>query len=310
MAISATLFNSIFDNKTHRNLSLNDFDAFKDLLFKLSEVERKDKKSAQLISPATYVPHTTRANKNVISWGGWAAVDVDDFDCTMENLYDKLISRIPDWKFICYSTASSTISRPKFRLVFDLDKHVEVDKIKHFWFALNSELESMGDRQTKDLSRMYYIPAKYANSNNFIFFHAGSRIDVSALIAKHPYLEKRSGNTLFDSLPEEMQEKIIAHRKEQMDNTNISWNSYNDCPFVNKNLIAEYKTITETGWYHKMYQIMVSIAANAVKQKYPITTAEIVELCKELDLETGNWYNNRPLDKEANRAIEFVYSNL
>jgi hypothetical protein len=127
---------------------------------------------------------------------------------------------------------------------------------------------------------------------------------------KHPFIEKKVGNTLFDSLPEEMQKKIIQHRKDQLENRSIQWTSYRDCPFVNKKLIAEYKTISDTGWYHKMYQLMVSISANAIKQEYPITVHEVVSLCKELDLETGNWYSNRPLDKEAERALEFVYCNL
>jgi len=310
MGIFLTLFNSIFDNKTHRSMECSSFEEFEQLLYKLSKVERKNKRSAQLISPATYIKDTTRANKNVLSWGGWAAVDVDDFNCTMENLRDKLNDLIPNWKFICYSTASSTLEQPKFRLVFHLNKHIEVSQIKHFWFALNTELDSMGDRQTKDLSRMYYIPAQYAGSNNFIFSRPGDSIDVYGLLRKHPYLEKKSGNTLFDSLPEGMQEKIIQHRKDQMQNTNITWTSYRDCPFVSKRMVSEYQTISETGWYHKMYQIMVSIAANAVKQKYPITENEVAQLCKELDRETGNWYQNRPLDVEARRAIEFVYGNM
>ena len=54
---------------------------------------------------------------------------------------------------------------------------------------------------------------------------------------------------------------------------------------------------------------MVSIAANAIKKSYPITAHEIAELWKEIDNETGQWYDNRPLEKEADRAIEFVYQN-
>ena len=59
-----------------------------------------------------------------------------------------------------------------------------------------------------------------------------------------------------------------------------------------------------------MYQIMVAIAGNAVKNKYPITVEEITSLCRELDVETGNWYKNRPIEKEANRALEYVYKNV
>jgi hypothetical protein len=59
-----------------------------------------------------------------------------------------------------------------------------------------------------------------------------------------------------------------------------------------------------------MYQIMVAIAGNAIKKEYPITADEIASLCRELDMETGNWYKSRPLDKEADRALEYVYRNI
>ena len=52
---------------------------------------------------------------------------------------------------------------------------------------------------------------------------------------------------------------------------------------------------------------MVALAGNAVRNKYTITSAEISQLCRELDLDTGNWYANRPMDKEADRALEYVY---
>lgn len=307
---SLTIFKSLWDNKTHRQIDFQSWDELKALLYSLAKVPMKNKKSAQLISPATYKKDTTRSNKNVEKWCGWAAVDVDDLDCTMENLNDLLSERVGSWRYICYSTASSTIDKPKFRLVFSLNGHIGSDRIQHFWHALNTELGSMADKQTKDISRMYYIPADYAGANNFIFSRDGDDIDVNALLIKHPFSKKSSGNTLFDSLSEDIQSKLIEYRKDQMTNTNIKWTSYRDCPFVNKKLISEYVSISETGWYHKMYQIMVSIVGNALKQKYPITIDEVVNLCKDLDRETGNWYQNRPLDKEAQRAIEFVYSNL
>jgi hypothetical protein len=95
-----------------------------------------------------------------------------------------------------------------------------------------------------------------------------------------------------------------------MDNTNVVWSSYRDCPFFPRKLEAEYRLINNTGWYHKMYQIMVAVAGNAIKNQYPITANEISKLCRELDTETGNWYKNRPLDKEADRALEYVYKNM
>ena len=306
--ISLTLFNSIFDNKTTQKLTFKDFESFEKALYGLSERRIKSKKEAPLMSPACYKPDTTRKNDNVIMWSSWCAVDVDDFKYEGD-LYGNLRTRFGNYKFVCYSTASSTQSLPKFRIVFPLTKTVPAEKIRHFWFALQTELGDLGDKQTKDLSRMYYIPAKYDNAFNFIFSNSGDYIDPNLVMTKYPYREK-STNNFFDRLPEDMQKEIIEHRKSKLDNTNINWSSYKNCPFFPRQLEKEYRMISGTGWYHKMYQIMVATAGNAVKNKYPITAQEITNLCRELDVETGNWYKSRPLEKEADRALEYVYKNI
>lgn len=155
---------------------------------------------------------------------------------------------------------------------------------------------------------MYYVPAQYPSAYNFIFDNTGDSLSVDALIAKHPYVEK-TGNTFLDRLPPELQKAVVEHRKQSLDNTNFVWSGYSDCPFFPKHMIAEYRALTGTGWYHKMYQIMVAIAGNAVKRGYPITAQEIENLCREFDKETGNWYENRPMRVEADRALEYIYRN-
>ena len=101
----------------------------------------------------------------------------------------------------------------------------------------------------------------------------------------------------------------MEHRKNSLDNTDITWTSYRDCPFFPRRLENEYRAITGTGWYHKMYQIMIAVAGNAVAKGYPISANQIAQMCSQLDMETGNWYENRPLDKEADRALEYIYRN-
>ena len=58
-----------------------------------------------------------------------------------------------------------------------------------------------------------------------------------------------------------------------------------------------------------MYQIMCTIAGNAMSKGYPITAKEVEYLCRELDGDTGNWYLKRDMYKEAERAIEFIFRN-
>ena len=304
---SLTIFKNRYDNKTHKRMNFESWDEFVDLLYKLSE-KSETKKTAPMISPAIYEDETTRSNKNVRLWGKWAAVDVDDIDINASRIREILVERFGHWDFVCYSTASSTTDKPKFRLVFNLMETVHRDNISKFWYALNTELDSIGDKQTKDLSRMYYVPANYDGAHNFIFCNAGNPIDIDYLVVKHTYKE-REGKSFLDRLPEEMQKAVIEHRKQSLNNTNITWTSYTDCPFFPKKLAIEYQTITSTGWYHKMFQIMVAIAGNAVKREYPITAKEIAKLCAEFDKDNGNWYNNRPLELEADSALEYIYRN-
>lgn len=318
--ISLTVFKSIFDNKTDTRVDFDSFEKFEKSLYHLStlkgyKAKRGEfaKNASPLISPAIYKPDTTRANANVIEWAGWAALDVDNhsFDGDLES---ELARLYPSTYFICYSTASSTRDTPKFRLVFPLTRSVKGDEIRHFWFALNSEFGMVGDGQTKDLSRMYYVPAIYPNAHNFIFTHVGDYVDVDSLLLKHKYDANITSTNFIDRLPPEIQKAVVEHRKEQLEKSkhDITWNSYKDCPFVNKRLINDYKQIAGvdgSGRYSMIYKIMTSIACNAVKRKYPITEYEIVDLVRGLDRETSNIYAKRPLNVEASRAIEFAYRN-
>lgn len=314
--ISLTIFKSLYENKTQNRLDLNSWSNFESLLYNLSKVERKNKKSAELISPAIYKSKSSlRRNIEVDSWGGWAAVDVDNhsFD---KDLEQELKSLYGQYQYVCYSTGSSKKSLPKFRLVFKLSKNVESKNIKHFWTALNTEMNFMGDKQCKDLSRMYYVPGTYLNAYNFFFTNDGTEIDPDNLMNKHSAFSALSvaSNNFIDRLPEELQKEVVNYRKESMENTTkFKWTTYKDCPFVNKKLVDEYQSIAYidgTGRYSMIYRIMVSIATLAVRNKYPISAQEVVTLIKQLDQATANRYETRPLDIEANRAIEFAYKKM
>jgi hypothetical protein len=312
MNYELTIFKNQFDNKTHRHMVLDEWDKFVKTLKNMykEKGEKGGNNSSPLISPAVFEVGTTRSNKSTNYWGGWCCVDVDDhsFSSDVRVLNEQLYETFGRYDYVVYNTASSRDDHLKFRIVFRLDETIENDRIRAFWYALNTELGDIGDPQTKDLARMYYVPAQYPNAESFFITNQGDPLNVSELIAKHPYHE-RTGNTFLDRLPPEMQSAVIQHRKNSLNNTDYRWSSYRDCPFWPKRLGVEYQTINETGWYFKMYKIMISIAGNAYAKGYPITATQIADLCREFDRETGNWYENRPLIVEADRALEFIYRN-
>lgn len=292
-------------------MEFKSLESFEKLLYDLSKQpgykpkkgERKD--GSPLITPSSFQPGTTRANRNVTQWNGWAALDVDDYDGSFEETIEKFKKNY----FICYSSASSTKEKPKFRVILPLTSSVPAEKIRHFWYALNHEFGSVGDAQTKDLSRMYYVPAQYPNAYNFIFTNKAPLLDPVELMERHSFVNGFK-STFEDRMPEHIREKIAEYRKEQLTKTDVVWTNYHDCPFVNKQLVIEYRAITDTGWYAKMYKIMTSIAMRALRAKYPITPDEIASLCKEIDAETGGWYKNRPMTLEAARAIDYSLKNI
>lgn len=306
---NVTVFKNRFDNEIDKTISIPNWQEFVEFFNNLNQKRYKKKEDAPLISPALYKPGTKRANDNVIEWSGWCSLDIDDLTCPKKELVDIIKKRFGKWDFICHSTGSASKEHPKCRLIVRLDKPVPHDSIRHFWFALNNEAELLGDAQTKDFSRMFYVPGKVKGSINFIFDNfVDNPLPVDELLEKHPYVEK-TGNTILDKLPEGIRQQMLDYKKQQLTNTTVTWTSYRDCKFWPKKLEREYRNITGTGWYHALYRIMVAIACNAIKDKYPISVDEIVKLVREFDRETGNWYRKRPIHLEAASALNYAYSN-
>ena len=223
------------------------------LLYELSNKkgEKGGNNSSALISPAIFHKDGTRSNKNVNKWGSWACLDCDSFildgasDIQHTNL-DLLTKQLYDlfgaYEYVCYSTASSTTKKPKFRLVFPLTKEVYSKDLSHFWFAMNKEFKEIGDEQTKDLARMYYVPAQYPNAFNFYFRNSGITLDPQMLMEKHSYIENK-GKNFLDRLPPELQKAVVDHRKNKLNNTNYNWTGYSDCPFWSKTVSYTHLTL-------------------------------------------------------------------
>lgn len=311
-----TIFKSPFDNKTHRKMTLKTWSEFVELLRGLSKREGRKggNNSSPLISPAVFKDGTTRANRNTEYWGSWCAIDIDDHDLPndVEKLKEALHARFGEYNYVVYNTASSREDHLKFRLVFELDERIEHDRIKACWYAINQWVEELGDPQTKDMARMYYVPARYPSAFDFFFSNTGRAVNTSELIAKYPYREKKSIGIL-DNLSPEMYKAMLEYKKGKLNNTEYVWSGYKDCPFFPKPLGEKYKQICfskSVGLYFTMYKIMVAIAMNAMNKSYPISSQQIADLCREFDREVSNQYQNRSLEKEAEKALEYAYRNI
>jgi hypothetical protein len=309
MKYQLSTFTTIFEKTPYAIISFQDWNKLVNFFYSLSKkpgekpnYKKGIKKGVALITPAIF-KGDSRKNENVEHWAGWCALDIDDN--TNINI-EEFLKKFSAYKYICYSTGSSTKENPKCRLIFPLTKYVPNEKIAHFWYAINKVLGDAADEQTKDFCRLFYIPAQYSNAYNFFYSNKeGKILDVEKLLDAIPYKTKTSGN-FISKFPVEIQRQILQHNFNNLRNTNISWTSYENCPFINKKMLQDYREITKTGWYHKMYQLMVAIAGNAIAMEYPITAVEIEKLCKDIDKDTGMWYSKRPILIESQRAIDYA----
>ena len=318
--LKTTIFRHKRDIKTSHIVSKRSWKKFVDFLQELSKLPYT-KNTAPLISPAIYKPGSTRSNDSVIAWAGWSAMDIDNHPFeNVEQIRNFIEGKHPNKSYICYSTARSSIEKPKFRFIFPLDEWMtDSIKIRKYWFSLNKEFSEFADKQTKDVSRMYYIPANYSEStyNFFIYKTDGEFFNADSLIKKHradEFFALSTGASFLDMLPEKMRESVIAHRQTQLkaNGKYYSWTSYKDCPFVKKDQVELYRNIVllnAAGRYLQLYNLMVSIAATAVTMQYPITAGELSDLIRQIDNDIDGYYKNRKINVEVARAISFVYRN-
>lgn len=306
MTYSITIFESMYDNKTNKKLEFQDFSGVEATLYELSKKYAKSKQDRPLISMAKYEDGKTRANDNVVEWTSWCAVDVDSaqmIDVENELKLDH------EFYYVCHSTASSTFEHPKFRLIIPLSRAVKSSEISHFWYALNKDIGNLVDKQTKDKSRMFYVPAQYEGANNFIFTKTGDVLNVDDVMGRHKFVEILS-TSYMDKLPADLKAAILKNRKSKMGISDVRWSSYKDCPFINKKILDEFVShanVDGSGRYAKLYSIMVSIATIAFANGYPIETRELVDLVKQIDMDTARRYQKRKLDVEASNAIKFAF---
>ena len=73
-------------------------------------------------------------------------------------------------------------------MVLNLTRAVGKDEFRHFWYATNIEFGEEADAQTKDISRMFYVPADYPDAYNFFIHNDGEVLDPAVLMDKHTFV--------------------------------------------------------------------------------------------------------------------------
>jgi len=89
-------------------------------------------------------------------------------------------------RMIVYTTASSTLAHPRWRLIVALDRTYSVAEHRRVWKWFNLALNGEVDTQTKDASRISYFPAQYTGANNQFHVFDGIKMEIDVVLLQMP----------------------------------------------------------------------------------------------------------------------------
>jgi putative DNA primase/helicase len=132
--------------------------------------ENPEKQAGSLWSPVEYDAGTTRGNRNV-RFVEALVVDMDS------EAFDN--ARLDGLEWFAYSTYSHRLDDPHYHLVLPLAEKVPASLWRVMWAELHDRIGLVGDPQTKDAARIFYLP-QHAPDQPFEFHEGhGALLDSS-----------------------------------------------------------------------------------------------------------------------------------
>jgi hypothetical protein len=296
-------FSGFYSNKPQQ-CDLPNWKSFVKVMRDISEVkgkkpESKSDKEQGLISSAIYKSESNRANENVLGWE-MVLLDIDDGVQSLTEIQN----HFSGYNSIIYSSPSCTHDKLKLRVCMPLSEFADSSVVSQIWHGCNIWCDGIVDAQTKDKSRLYYVPARYTNKSDYrhIFIvNKGKDLDWKDLIQKYPSPKESDRFKEVNKLSG-LKRKIYLKTNKQ---PTLDIQS-KDCPFVYKKMIEDY-LLTPAGQHHKaIYRFMVLCCYNAQKIDYPLSIDELVQMGSELDSMDGGYYPEKKLYDSAKDAISYT----
>lgn len=145
MTIPVAIFENKYDERPVR------FDlSWQSLSQRLCQYDERQTKDGRAWSPVTYRPGTTRGKENVEQVHA-LVLDIDHSVLPVDLL--------GTFEYVAHTTFSHASDDPRWRVVLPLTHPVEGEDWPNFWLRANSYFGGCVDPQTKDRSRIFFLPS-------------------------------------------------------------------------------------------------------------------------------------------------------
>lgn len=146
--------------------------SWESLAGRLCRYEERPNKDGRAWSPVTYRPGSTRGKENVEQVHA-LVLDIDHNDLPIELL--------GGLEYVAHTTFSHTEDDPRWRVVLPLTHPVEGEDWPEFWLRANAYFGGCVDPQTKDRSRIFYLPSCRPGAVHNARVHHGLLLDPASL---------------------------------------------------------------------------------------------------------------------------------
>lgn len=213
-----------------------------------------------------------------------------------------------------YNSPSHKVEAHRFRVVMPYAAPImndpslpfgAISEHKKVWLCVDHSLGNCIDKQTKDISRCFYIPGQYgsAEAHHFKFIDGTVHKPSDWVDAVWDDIRKDhepQEPTMLDNMREN-------ERKKRRKVMNADWAGLADCPYVKQEYIDRYLSLAKGNHHNGLFVFMCRVFGNAKIRGHEITSDEVTSLARELDFLDGGWYasGNRKIELEAQRALRY-----
>lgn len=221
---------------------------------------------------------------------------------------ETVVSTLAAWGVAAftYTSFSASASKPKFRLVLDIDRHITRLEARDLFVLLNHVLlGGQGDGSIYDPSDYLYAPPHHSISTSC----EGVGLPVDGALEQANELRARQPNLWEAFTPKSLRhaataEQQAAHmaRQSSLLTANVRPQVSADNPtYVRSEWIEEYRLCRPGQHYSTLLRVMCRVWS---KSRGTLTVGEMDSLCREIDARGGGYCQRKYGEYEVSRILQ------
>ena len=178
-AVNDSLWVTLYDGARRPRPRFAGYIPFATFLKLVCGRQQRTEKDGLAFGPHRLKQGSSRANSNV------EAISAVVFDVDDGTPADSLPAALTWFEHIVYTTHNHSVQHPRCRIVLPLEREIPPSEYSRVWQYANRLIGGHADQNSRDLSRLYYLPSCPTEARAFAFsrHQRGRRIDPDAINA-------------------------------------------------------------------------------------------------------------------------------